>query len=152
MHKPIAQFAGSVAVMCLLSAPAFAQYVYSVPPIPFAQAQPITGSTPVDIGDPFYKPVVRTPTGAVVGVFLRAELHDGQRPVGIVTLKDYNKTVAVPLERLRFNPAGREVLTDLSWEQVATMPSGVRLRDSRCYPYGCPSGEGTTTATAAAQR
>jgi hypothetical protein len=141
MRKLVPEVAGSVAIVCLFSASAWGQYVYPAPTIRFQQAQPIAGSTPVPMGDPLYKPAVRTPIGTVVGNFLRAELHDGERPVGIVTLKDFNKTVAIPLEHLRFDPVSRQVLTDLTWNEVATMPSGIRLRDSRCYPYGC-SGPG----------
>jgi hypothetical protein len=72
-----------------------------------------------------------------VGYFRRIEVHDG-RPMGIVTLKDAERTVAIPLERLRFYPAGRMVVTDLNWFQVNTIPSGIRYKDSPGYPFGLP--------------
>jgi hypothetical protein len=139
MRKLLTTVTGSVAVALLFSAPASAQYVYGPPPIAFNQAQPIVPGMPlVPPDDLFNKPPVRTPLGSIVGNFLRTEIHDGERPVGIVTLKE-NKTVAVPLEHLRFYPATGEVLTDLTWQEIATIPSGIRLRDSRCYPFGCPT-------------
>jgi hypothetical protein len=140
MRKLLTTVAGSVAVALLFSAPASAQYVYAPPSITFAQAQPIVPGMPlVPPDDPFNKPAVITPFGTVVANFLRTEVHDGAQPVGVVTLKDFNKTVSVPLEHLRFDPARAVVLTDLTWQEIATIPSGVRLRDSRCYPFGCPT-------------
>jgi len=122
MRKLLAGVAGSVAVVWLFSAPASAQY-YGPPPIAFAQAQPLD-PTPVSPADPFYKPPVRTSIGAIVGNFLRIELHDGRRPMGIVTLKDANRTIAVPLEHLRLDPPTGEILTDLSWGELNSIPSG----------------------------
>src|SRR5215831_10630534 len=114
--------AGSVAIACLAYSPASAQYVYGPPPIAFDRAQPLD-PTPVRPDDPLYKPPVVTPIGSIVGNFLRIEVHDGVRPVGIVTLKE-NKTIAVPLEHLRLDPATGAILTDLSWNQLASIPNG----------------------------
>jgi hypothetical protein len=123
----IAGVAGSVAVAWLLSgASAFGQ-LQGPPPgwtFTFAQGQPIGGNTPVTEDNGLFKAPVRTPLGSSAGYFVRIEMRNGERPVGIVTLNDRYRTVAIPLERLRFNPAGREVLTDMNWMQVVTMPSG----------------------------
>ncbi len=123
MRKLLATVAGSVAVVWLFSAPASAQYAYGPPPIAFDQAQPLD-PTPASPADPLYKPPVRTPIGAIAGNFLRIEIHDGNRPMGIVTLKDANRTVAVPLQHLRIDPPTGEILTDLSWNELNSIPSG----------------------------
>ena len=114
--------AASVAVACLAYSPVSAQYTYGRPPIAFDRAQPLD-PRPVTPDDPLYKPPVVTPIGAIVGNFLRIEVHDGVRPVGIVTLKE-NKTIAVPLEHLRLDTATGAILTDLSWNQLSSIPNG----------------------------
>jgi hypothetical protein len=125
MRKLLTGVAASVAVAWLFSAPAFGQYVYGQPPIAFDQAQPIDpGAPPVNPDNPLDKPPVITPIGTIVGNFLRTEIHDGVRPVGIVTLKDPQRTIAMPLERLRFDPATGAILTDMSWTEVHLIPSG----------------------------
>src|SRR5262249_24551210 len=128
MSKFIGGVAGSVAIAWLLSvAPALAG-LHGPPPrwtYTFSQAQPIGTGTAVTADNGLRRAPVRTPFGSTAGYFVRIEMRDGQRSVGVVTLRDSNKTVAIPLERLRFNPTRREVLTDLSWmEMNTTMPSG----------------------------
>jgi len=98
---------------------------------------PLATATPVTSESGLFKATVRIQTGSAVGSFRRIEVHDG-RPMGIVTLKDAERTVAIPLERLRFNPASREVVTDLNWSQLNTIPSGIRYKDSPGYPFGIP--------------
>ena len=120
--------------------PPSTQFQYPLPPrtITFDQAMPLAAATPVNLESGLFKAPVRVlPTGSTVGYFRRIEVHDG-RPMGIVTLKDAERTVAIPLERLRFNPAGRDVLTDLNWFQINTIPSGIRYKDSPGYPFGLP--------------
>jgi hypothetical protein len=123
MRKLLVRIAGSLAVACLAYAPASAQYVYAPPPIAFERAQPLDPA-PASPADPFYKPPVRTPVGAIAGNFLRIEVHDGRRPMGIMTLKNVNKTIAVPLEHLRIDTATGEILTDLTWNELVSIPSG----------------------------
>ncbi len=115
------------------------QFQYPPPPgtITFDQAMPLAGTTPVTSESGLFKAPVRIPTGSTVGYLRRIEVHEG-RPMGIVSLKDAGRTVAIPLERLRFNPAGHEVVTDLNWFQVNTIPSGIRYKDSPGYPFGLP--------------
>src|SRR5262245_52737047 len=138
MRNLMTTVAGSVAVVLLLAAPASAQYVYGpvygAPPVAFSQALPITGQVPEQIAALIFRPPVRSPLGTVIGRFARVELHDGELPVGIVTVRDHNRTVSVPLDRLRFDPVGGQVLTDMSWNEMALMPSGRRLPESRCHP------------------
>ncbi|HYM18364.1 MAG TPA: hypothetical protein VEU06_07370 [Micropepsaceae bacterium] len=122
MRTLILGVAASVAVVCVLSAPVSSQYVYGPPPIAFDRAQPLD-PTLVRPDGPLNKPPVVTPTGAIVANFLRIEVRDGARQVGIVTLKE-NKTIAVPLEHLRLDPATRAIVTDLSWRQLVSIPSG----------------------------
>jgi hypothetical protein len=142
MRNFVAGIAGTVITCGFLTAavPALGQYIYNPPPpVPFTQGQPLTGSTPVPTDGPLYKAPVVSPTGTVLGNFLRIEVHDGERSMGIVTLRDPYRTVAVPLERLRLDPAGGAVLTDLSWDQIHTIPSGIRDRGSPYYPFGRPA-------------
>ena len=121
MRKLLATVAGSVAVVWLFSAPVSAQYVYGPPPIAFDRAQPLD-PTPVSPADPLYKPPVLSPIGSVIGNFLRIEIHDSG-PMGIVTLK-VNRTVAVPLAHLRLDPATGAILTDMTWNEMNSIPSG----------------------------
>jgi hypothetical protein len=127
MSKFIGGVAGSVAIAWLLSVAPALGGLDGPPPgwtYTFAQAQPIGTGTAVIADNGLRRAPVRTPLGSTAGHFVRIEMRDGQRAVGVVTLRDSNKTVAIPLERLRFNPTGREVLTDMSWMEMNTMPSG----------------------------
>jgi hypothetical protein len=119
--------------------PAAAQFYGPPPPgtIRFNDAQVINREAGADGG--LFNAPVRDPNGTVLGYFRRIEVHDGNQPVGVVTLKDYNRTVAVPLERLRFYQPGREVLTDMSWLEMNYIPSGRRPTESPYYPFGRPA-------------
>jgi hypothetical protein len=82
---------------------------------------------------------VRTPSGSKVVNFQRIEIKR-RNAHGVGTAETY-RTVAIPLDRLRFNPAGREVLTNMSWLEANTaVPSVRRAKGSRWYPYGRPVG------------
>lgn|SRR5215471_3378400 len=141
----VMRIAASVAVasVILTAVPAAAQFYGPPPPgtISFTDAQVINREAGAD-GSLFNAPV-RDLNGVTIGYFRRIEVHDGSQPVGIVTLKDYMRTVAVPLERLRFyQPAyqpGRAVLTDMSWLEMNYLPSGRRPTESPYYPFGRPA-------------
>jgi hypothetical protein len=126
MRKFVFGVAGSVAVGSLFfTTVAFGQ-LHSPPPgwtFTFAQSQPIGASTPVTDDNGLLRATVRSPLGSRLGRFLRIEMRD-DGPVGIVTLFVPSRTVAIPLEYLRFNPAKREVVTERNWLEVSTMPSG----------------------------
>jgi len=140
MRKIMADIVGSVTVAYLLSGagPAFGRL--QNPPLgwtfTFAQAQPIAGNRAVTAEGGLVNAPVRTPRGSTVGHFLRVEIQDDETPMGIVTLNEVYRTVAIPLNRLRFNPAGREVLTDMSWQEVNIITPGRRPKGNRWYPYG----------------
>jgi hypothetical protein len=140
MRKFMAGITGGVVVGFMLSSAAAMAQLHTPPPLwtfNFNQAQPIDGNAPV----PFERSMpVRTPLGSIVGYLRRIETHDGDVPVGIVTLTDANRTIAIPIERLRYNPARREVLTDMSWREVNVISSGIRDRDSPYYRFGRPVG------------
>jgi hypothetical protein len=145
MRKFMAGIAGSVTVACLLSGAGPALGGLQNPPLgwtfTFAQARSIGGNTAVTSESGLANAPVRTPRGYTVGHFVRIEIQDGDTPMGIVTLNEAYRTVAIPLDRLRFNPAGREVLTDMSWLDANTaVPSGRRAKGSRWYAYGRPAG------------
>jgi hypothetical protein len=131
MRKFVFSVAGSVAVVSLFSATLAFGQLRGPPPgwsFAFAQSQPIGGATPVTDDNGLLRAPVRSPLGSTLGYFVRVEMRDSVGPVGIITLTVPNRTVAIPLERLRFNPARREVLTEMSWMEVATMPSGTMDR------------------------
>ena len=130
----------SVAWLVLGSGPAFAGL--QGPPwgwaFTFDTARVIGENTPVTAESGLANAPVRTPGGTTIAHFVRIEIQDGEMPMGIITLDEVHKTVAVPLERFRFNPAREEVLTDLSWHEAILIPSGRRPKDSPWYPYGRP--------------
>ena len=134
--------AGIVAVAWLLSGagPAFAGF--QNPPygwaFTFDQAKVIGENTPVTARSGLSNAPVRTSGGTTIAHFVRIEIQDGDMPMGIITLDEAHKTIAVPLERFRFNPAREEVLTDLSWHEAILIPSGRRPKGSSWYPYGRP--------------
>jgi hypothetical protein len=131
MLKFVFNVVGSVAVASLFSTTvAFAQ-LHGPPPgwtFTFAQSQPIGANTPVTDDNGLRRATVRSPLGSRLGRFLRIEIRDSGRPMGIVTLFVQNRTVAIPLERLRFNPAKREVVTEMGWTEVNLAPSGIPNR------------------------
>jgi len=133
-----------VAVACLLSGivPALGQVQFQNPPPPgtitFDKTSPFSASQPLNSDLRLFKAPVKSPTGSTVARFLRVEMHDGETPVGIVNVTDANRTIAVPLERLRFNPAGGEVFTDMSWHEINSISPGIREKSSRWYPFGRP--------------
>jgi hypothetical protein len=143
MRKFTAGIAGIMTVACLLldAGPALA---ITDPPrgwtFNFAQARPIGENRTVSAERGLVNVPVRTPSGSKVGNFQRIEIQDGETPMGIVTMNETYRTVAIPLDRLRFNPRGREVLTDMSWLEVNMIPSGIRPKGSRWHPYGRPVG------------
>ena len=145
MRKFMAGIAASVTVACLLSGAGPALGGLQSPPLgwtfTFAKAQSIGGNTAVTAESGLASAPVRTPRGSRVGHFVRIEIQDGETPMGIVALDEAYRTVAIPLDRFRFNPAGREVLTDMSWlEANHAVPSGRRAKGSRWYSYGRPVG------------
>jgi hypothetical protein len=145
MYKFMAGIAGIVTVACLLAGAGPALGGLQNPPVgwtfTFAQAQSIGGNAAVTAESGLANAPVRTPRGSAVGHFVRIEIQDGETPMGIVTLNEAYRTVAIPLDRLRFNPARREILTDMSWLQANTaVPAGRRAKGSRWHPYGRPMG------------
>jgi hypothetical protein len=131
MRKFVFSVAGSVGVVALLSTTAAFGQLLGPPPgwtFTFAQSQPIGASTPVTDDNGLRRATVRSPLGSRLGRFLRIETRDSGRPMGIVTLFVQNQTVAIPLERLRFNPAKREVVTEMGWMEVNLAPSGIPNR------------------------
>jgi hypothetical protein len=132
MQKFMAVIMGSIAVGWFLSGPPPAFGQLHNPPLgwtfKFGGAQPIDGNTPAATSNGLINAPVRTPLGSTAGYFLRIEARENEGAMGIVTLSQQARTVAIPLERLRFNPAGREVLTDMSWMQVSTMSSSNMAR------------------------
>lgn len=142
MRKLAASVAGSVTVACLLLGigPAFAGL--QGPPYGWAfnfdQAKLIGENAPVTAASGLANAPVRTALGSTIAHFIRIEIQD-EMPMGIITLDDVHRTVAVPLDRLRFNPERREILTDMSWHEVAILPSGRRSKESPWYPYGRPA-------------
>jgi hypothetical protein len=126
MRKFVFGVAVSVAVASLFSASLAFGQLHSPPSgwaFTFAQSQPIGAATPVTDENGLLRATVRSPLGSRLGRFLRIEMRDNGA-VGIVTLFVPVRTVAIPLEHLRFNPAKREVLTEMNWFEVNTMPSG----------------------------
>jgi hypothetical protein len=141
MLKFTAGISGAAVVGLMLSSTPASAQLLNPPPLwtfNFGQAQPIDGNAAVPDG--MLNTPVRTPLGSTVGYLVRIEKQDGDIPVGIVTLNVTNRTVAIPIERLRYNPARREVLTDMSWQEVNVIPSGIREKGSPYYRFGRPVG------------
>jgi hypothetical protein len=142
MRKFVAGIVGSVTVACLLpvTSPAFAGF--QGPPygwaFTFDQAKIIGENTPVTAENGLSNAPVRTSLGSTIAHFVRIEMQDGVMPMGIITLDEIHRTIAVPLDRFRFNPERREILTDMSWHEAILMPSGRRLKGTPWYPYGRP--------------
>jgi hypothetical protein len=131
MRKFVFGVAGSVAIASLFPTTVAFGQLLGPPPgwtFTFAQSQPIGASTPVTDDNGLRLATVRSPLGSRLGRFLRIEMRDSGRPVGIVTLFVANRTVAIPLERLRFNPAKREVVTEMGWMEANLNPSGIPNR------------------------
>jgi hypothetical protein len=138
----MAGFAGSVTVVCLLSVagPAFAGL--QNPPygwtFTFDQAKLIGANIPVTAESGLANAPVRDARGSIIAHFVRIEIQDDVMPMGIITIEDVNRTVAVPLDRFRFDPTRQEVLIDMSWHEVNMLPSGRRAKGSPWYAFGRP--------------
>ena len=104
----------------------------------FDTAKAIGENTPVTGKNGLANAPVRIASGTTIAHFVRVEIQDDEMAMGIITLDELHRTIAVPLERFRFNPAREEVLTDLSWQEAVMIPSGRRPKDSPWYPYGRP--------------
>jgi hypothetical protein len=78
-----------------------------------------------EVADPdaeLFNAPVEDPTGYVVGHFRRVTFQDEGRPEAVITLHN-NKTVVVPQEYLQFDPDRGAVLSDLSYDELLSMPA-----------------------------
>ena len=143
MRKLRLGFVASAMVAYLLSGAGPAVAGLQGPPFgwefTFDQAQVIRPGMPVTSANGLSNAPVRTPLGSTIAHFRRIEIQDGVMPMAIITQTDPGRTIAVPLDRFRFDPARREVLTDLFWWDAMLIPSGRRPRGTPWYPFGRPS-------------
>jgi hypothetical protein len=127
MRESAARIVASISAACLLFGAGTAFAGLQGPPygwaFTFDQAKIIAPDTPVTSENGLSNAPVRDALGSTLAHFLRIEIQDGVMPMAIITQTDPGRTIAVPLNRFRFNPARGEVLTDMGWWDAMLIPS-----------------------------
>ena len=142
MRESAARLVASISAACLLFGAGSAFAGLQGPPygwaFTFDRAKIIGENTPVTAANGLANAPVRTSRGSMIAHFVRIEIQDDAMPMGIISLDDVHRTIAVPLDRFRFNPERQEILTDVSWQEAMLIPSGRRPKGTPWYPYGRP--------------